>query len=471
MSFNNIKIFGTLLKLIQYSDIENIEQLESIISDSVEIDISKIVQDEYIKSYAKEFEQYFNSIDDRNDNEIEVSSDTAEITRYKDDLYNIRIEAIKIPKAYFLKSIFYIKKFKGTQEYIEFVLSFYVNMKYYGQYDLSLATEKSTGSLEPNKYYKITATTKDYFGSGKLTGNIINLPTSLALSASNKVQEIISKDSVVINSGTAQFNKKYLIVLNSGTLIDLIPGNTLLYRNIPDPLTFSSTLVVKEIIPVIVEKTKDYVYIVQSIISENEYNEIIKPLVHPVGWLSYYYDIDEVNSSTEFLQTKNIDIIDQMTLQNLNYYYHNIALNDIRSNSLIETLVNNGSEDIYTYNTKLFNRPSQLDFCLITSNVDLLGNDLDLVTFNFVLEFSDILNDNHLVPAPYTFEDKFSIADITVPGVININVVKKDNKVYITNTDVLTDTHEYTLNVHQLLENSEGKILGTATIIQFEVNV
>lgn len=396
MSFNDIKIFEKLTNLIQYTDISTIEQLDNIISDTIDIDISKTIQDEYIKSYAKEFEQYFNSIDDRNDNEIESSSDTEAITRYKNDLYNIRIEAIKTIKSYFLKSIFYIKQFKGTQDYIEYILSFYVNMKYYGQYDLSLETEESSGSLKSNIYYVITLTEKDYFGSGKLAGNIIKLSNSKVLSANNKVQEITSKDSVIITAGTAQFNKKYLIVKNTGTLIDLVAGNTLVYRNVPDSLTFSSSLIVKEIIPVIVEKTKDFVYIVQSIISENEYNEIIKPLVHPVGWLSYYYDIDEVNSSTEFLQNKNIDIIDQMTLQNLNYYYHNIALNDIRSNSLIETLYNNGSEDIYTYNIKLFNLPSQLDFCLLSSNIDLIANVVTTEEFNFVLEFSNALGTNYL---------------------------------------------------------------------------
>ena len=455
MSFNNIKIFDKILNLIHYSNIENIENLDSIISDNIDIDISKVLQDEYIKTYAKEFIDYFNAIDERNEYESEESGDDDDETlRYKQDLYDQRIEAIKYIKAYFLKSIFYIKRFKGTQEYIEFILSFYVNMKYYNQYDLELDSEESSGYLIPNERYLITLTTVNYFGTNKVVGNIIEPSTSLLLNANNRVQRLISKDNTIINSGLAQYNKKYIIIKNTGTDITLIPGNTLLYQNVPELLEFSENLIVKEVIPIIVEKIKDFIYIIQSIISEEEYNIVIKPLVHPVGWLSYYYEMNYNDSNEEYLQTKNIDISNNITHQNLNYYYHNIALNDIRSNSLIETLFNNGIEDIYSRNANLLNRSSQLDFCLMNTNIT--DGKFANTSMNFILEFSRDLET--------TYADNFVFVRSTDDLPIAFDILKKDNKVYINNTDALDTASNYTITVSQNLEDELGNLLSNDNI-------
>jgi len=479
----NIKIFDKLLNItanntldyiLNSSDI-NYEQVlydnELDIdygSEEIDIKTSHYLEDQYIETYANEFKDFFLDVRKRNSNElIDLSVDKDIDILYKNDLYELRQNDIRDLKNYFLSNINHFKRFKGTKDYTMFIITFYLELKFNKQYGIKLTTIDYDSYLVVGERYRILATEKDYFGIDKKVGNLFTATESL-YAQSGSVQVITSSDTEYITSGKLSVSKRYkiinydkdnpLYITSYGDIdIDYVPGNIISNKsyNFPnDPLiTYNNILV--ELPPTIITKLKETVYNVQSILNEDIWNLIIKPLVHPVGWLVYYTNLDTINLTSDFLQTKDIRIKDEIKLMNLGYIHNNPILNGTNYYSFKE--INNiNLKDTLKLNSNIGYKRAFMDFTLLESSVSNYST--ILIDHKFKLVFSNIISDD------------FEVRDITIikNGTfveIEYDYVIQENIVYI--KPELENLSLYKLTIKNTLKNKFESLIKEDIEIKF----
>lgn len=439
MALDNIKIFDKLLNVKDYSDIREIVDLADITTDDITLDISDKIQDEFIKSYAYDFIEFFNEVRERNEYEVIEQVDDYETQLYKNDLYALRMFNIRDIISSFLRDINHIKRHKGMKDYVEFILSLYLTLKFYQQYELEVEdTTTEAGTLDVDERYLIVTTSADYFGEGKVAGNIFLASNEKALSTTNSVKKITSIDTTYITSGNLENNKKYLIVKceDDHFFAGCKKGSTFLYdysvmgASIATPHLSADNIVIG-LPTVIVDRLKPNFYTVQSIISENEYDRFIKPLVHPVGWLSYYYEVNSIWSESEFLQPKNLVIADKESYANLNYYFSNIKTTDDSKLRFINTFGSSSMKDLDTLNKSLNTLSGISYFDLMNSNISdgESYSGTHYRDFQYILKFSTPLSEEYLPGGSLDLSQHIKISstggtDYDTNFIVDRNVVK-----------------------------------------------
>lgn len=247
------------------SDIVNQYSKSLSDSDIVNIKVYQDIQNQYISTYLNDFTQYFEKIFETNENEVILETDNIETKEYKKMLYEKRMIDIIPYKIALVKNILTIKRFKGSLKYIELIVDFYVRMKY-GQ---QLYTDN-------NEYNDI------------VTNGFLNIGTRYKIYNGN--YDIYTKDNIFrVTSSTA---------ISGFSVIPQFELN--------------------------INKIDNTVYSISTIISLEEWETILKPIVHPLGYndiFTQFNNNDSVNINM-FVQHKN------NTIYSNNDRYINIGYNN-----------------------------------------------------------------------------------------------------------------------------------------------
>jgi len=472
---DNIKMFKELLNLSAYNtlsyildDVKNVNyeqvlydnELDTVYgSEPININASKNIEEEYINMYANEFSDFFKDIRCRNEYEIiDYSIDKEDDIIYKNDLYNNRQKNIINMKKYFLSNINHFKRFKGTKDYTMYIINLYLDLKYKQQYELT-ATELGTAhNLVIGNRYRILKTTKNYFGDGKVIGNIITADKSLLVDIiNNQVALITSVCTTHRSSIKLSINKRYEIISCNDNFFFLgcVAGNIVTNSNLLLPNTDHNNIVV-ELPSTIIYKLKETVYSIQSILKESTWNNIIKPLVHPIGWIVYFTNLSTSMSDNTFIQTKNIQIKDTTKLMNLGNIHNNPILNNCSHYTNVE-LANLNLLDTIKLNSNIGYKRGFLDYSLISCNV----NDLSDVRLDTFIKL--IFNDN-------IETDIYGNINLVIQGTtaeLDYSYVVENNILTIKPKLDLIVNNNYVLTVKKELLNIYGKELNNDILIKF----
>lgn len=471
---SNISIYNKLFKLPYYTSIDYIVNEVQDISftrrylspdnivetEDISIDVSQQILTEYIRTYANEFIDFLTDIQSPNSNEDIAPDDTDVDKRYKTDLYNIRIDNIKQILIDFLKNVNYIKRFKGSREYIIFILDIYLRMKLNQQYNLQLVDE--TIKLQKNYRYRITLTEPNYFGDGLLEGNVFIATSELSIDSNNTAQRLVSTDTTILSSGSISSTSRYLIVaVEEDYFFDgNVAGNVITNDGNLNNTIINSNNSVIELPPIIITKLGEIVYTLQSIITEEEWNSIIKPLVHPVGWLSYYYNMETILNINEFLSLKNINITGDIKYSNISYYTGNVDANSYEHYYTIEDMGNIDVSETQKINNRVNIRKSIIDFSL--SRINVMNNDTDVpIDIVFLADF------NNIVESFTTVDVEFKETISGDPIDVYIDNVNYSNRLIIKPQTVLDNTLGYTLTIKSTLIDIYDKTLSQDYEINF----
>lgn len=240
--------------------------------DIVNIKVYQSFQLQYIKSYINDFYDFFIDVFAENDNEtIDETIDIEQSQiQYKKDLYTNRMKYINQFKESLFKYIIYLKKFKGTFDYIFFVTDLYIRLKY-GEQLYTNNEEKNdiqySGFLQINQRYKIY--------SGKYQNYTKD---NIFISTSN--------DAIVDFSVIPQFS------------IDIF-------------------------------KIDKYSYQISTILTNEKWENILKDIIHPLGWnYKFLSMLDVAVVHTNFLAEKERRILylnDNNRVLNANYSLNNTS--------------------------------------------------------------------------------------------------------------------------------------------------
>jgi len=478
----NIQIFEKLFNMKNYSSIEyiidNSDDLkldyEHVLFDNdinnyygtenIQVDIGSILELKYIETYAYELVDFFTTINSRNENEKILPTDSAQVINFKNDLYTNRMQDIKIYKKTFIQTFKYLKRFKGSEQYVYFILDAYLRMFYFKQFDLNYSLEKLSGNLVKNKRYKITATEENYFGDDKEIGNIIIPQISLTLNSNNKVVEIFSTDTTLKKSGSLAFNKRYLIhkvesdtYFSNGNSI----GNIVINDGTLNNAQCNDDNIVIEQPFISINKLNKTIYNLESIFDENTWDYLLKPLVHPVGWLCFYTNVSTNLDVSEFNQLVNIVNFETVKYTNIGYYWQNSAANNLNKNYTLQQLSNLSTSDLIK-NKNLNLTTNILDFSVISAN--LYNNQSVSLDYSFEIRFSEIVDDMIIVPDDIYI--KCESTEIIVP-IPNLYVSKEDNIIYLNLSHDLDLSSSYSLNVTTNLKNIYNENLQSNVKIYF----
>jgi hypothetical protein len=473
---NNIKIFDNLLNISAYNtisyilgDLKNVQYEQKTHDnelgidytvENIDINVSNKIEDEYIYNYANEFQEFFLSIRERNENE-EILQEEREnvnehIVRYKDDLYNLRQNDIKKIKMYFIKNINYFKRFKGTKDYTIFIINLYLELKYKNQYEILNTSFSSSHKLKINSRYKIIKATNNYFGEGVKKGNIIIAKESLFVDENNNSVELItSTDSTLKKSGTTSYNKIYEIVTcEDDYFFDGCVSGNILVNNYS--VCNRDNIVIEKPITIIT-KMKETVYSIQSVLPENVWELVIKPLVHPVGWLVYFINLNKINLETEFLMVKDIQLKDKIKMMNLGYIHNNPTINS-KDKYGFDEINNLCLLDSMKYNNDIGYHRAILKFSLVKSNIEYNQTHVDL-NIEIILTFSDEVKD--------TYMNDISLVKQGSPTTIDIFYVKDKNVILLKPKKELDYDSQYSILISRNLENKYNENFNTNLEIIF----
>jgi len=482
---DNINIFEKMLNISAYNNIgflmdsDNVNydqllydnELDSIYgSEIIDVNLSEILEDQYIETYANEFRDFFIDLRKRNDNELLDSAnddnpdnpDSIGDVLYKNDLYNMRQESIKEDKKYFLSNINHFKRFKGTKDYSMYIINFYLDLKFKHQYDIKLTKINVDSNLIVGKRYRIVETQENYFGENKKVGNIFIANNSLLVKISdgNKVSLIESLDTTYKTSGVLSISKRYKVI-NFDTLFTnssemFVHGNIITEKGYNFPSVHNNILI--ELQPTIITKLKETVYNIQSTLNEDVWDVLIKPLVHPVGWKVYFTNLNDVNKNSVFLQLKDIRLQDQTKLMNLGYIHNEPIVNGCDYYSLQE-ISNLNMLDTFKLNSNIGYKRTFIDFTLLSVNSEKTNVSPDHI---FKLVFSDEV------------QDDFDINDIELrkQGSVTIlesEYIKEDNVIIIIPNNSLDIISIYTITVNTSLENIKGVNINNTIKFKFKI--
>ena len=100
--------------------------------------------------------------------------------------------------------------------------------------------------------------------------------------------------------------------------------------------------------PVIdVDGIQNYIYTLKSTLNEYEWNNLLRPLVHPFGWYDIYINVNYSVISTDMIQTKVINIHNVIDYANLSYYHNNPTLDGYGLNLTLGELRNINILDLH----------------------------------------------------------------------------------------------------------------------------
>jgi hypothetical protein len=296
-NWNLLNIYDDLFNINKYIDIKDLFSINDEINynpvefsifsqkfernDDLEINI-KLYQDiqlEYIKTYANEFEAFFTYIFERNENEEYEDDDTYATKQTKDTLYSDRQNDIIPFKIIFFQFLNIAKRFKGSLKYIEYIIDFFIRLKY---------------------------------GNQLYTGY-------------NEKNDKLSDGSVM----SADVRYK----LFEGTYLTYTVGNIFTLAN-SDIITPLFTVIPQFTLKV--DKLDNTLYQLNSIASLEEWETILKPIVHPLGWNVIYNDLsEEATEIDSIIQHKNF------TIYCYPNRYINILYNYEDNNNIIYNLIGN----------------------------------------------------------------------------------------------------------------------------------
>jgi len=306
MTYNNIiNIYNDLINIKDYTDIEKIfsntkeinynpvefnvvsNKFEKNTDLEINIKLFQDIQLEYIKSYASDFIDFFNIIFNRNENETYLDTDTISIKNNKDELFINRQNDIINNKIIFFKSLNQVKRFKGSLKYIEYMVDAFIRMKYGNQLYTNLDEKndlKSSGFMDIGTRYKL------YYGlySVYVPGNIFTVSSSVAISGFSVIPQFI--------------------------------------------LT--------------VNKIDTSTYELNSILTDEEWENTLKPILHPLGWNVSYTNFSGFDDFDILVQHKNNIITNRNDRYiNISYNFKDTILNfnEIGNISYIDFLKTNYS--------------------------------------------------------------------------------------------------------------------------------
>jgi len=252
----------------RYKYIDNIPVEDGV----VDINISHLEENEYIKTYLSDFKIVFQLINQRNKYEVINYDDSDEIIEEKNNNYQNRLDSIKnIKKSFIYYAINNFKRNKNNIQNIITIVDYYIRMRYYNQYNYSIDT---SGFTVTGERYKIISTTDD----SKRVGSIYTETSGTEITSTNSVQK--------------QF-------------------------------------------PLIYEKdgTK---YILKSVITADEFNYVLRDILVPVGWDFTYIQIDDSDSNLLFDFTFDSNNIKRLGnayyFDDLSDYVNDISINNFKNN-------------------------------------------------------------------------------------------------------------------------------------------
>ena len=116
----------------RYKYIDNIPVEDGV----VDINISHLEENEYIKTYLSDFKIVFQLINQRNKYEVINYDDSDEIIEEKNNNYQNRLDSIKnIKKSFIYYAINNFKRNKNNIQNIITIVDYYIRMRYYNQYN------------------------------------------------------------------------------------------------------------------------------------------------------------------------------------------------------------------------------------------------------------------------------------------------------------------------------------------------
>jgi hypothetical protein len=473
----SIKVFQNLLNIEKYNkiefilnEVENLSSKQNIYDKDlttyynynlITVDLQSLLEEKWVNTYTSDLIDLVKDINQRNDNEEKIFSDNTQDKLYKDDLFFRRLENIKDEKIAFLNSYKYLKRFKGTKEFIEKVVRFYINTKFKNQYNIKLSDKIVSGTLEVDKKYRIIETTLNYFGENLISGNIFVAENSKILSSDNSVKEIISTDTTLKTSGTLNPNSYYIIdtVVDDYFFDGNVVGNSVI--NEDGTLNDASPLnIIIEKAPLLITQSKDNVYTLQSIFDENVWNLIIKPIVHPIGWIAYYFNLNSTILAEEFTQPQEGKIYSQIRFNNLGYYTQNEKENSFNKNYSLENIQNLNVDDLILTNDFVKISNSSVDFSLSNSTIKNDDSIIGVLT-NYIIElkFSDNLDENTINISNLYLDDGVYTLSCTYDVFDNIVRIKCD----------LLSVTTYYINITSDIKNTFGSEC-SSIIIEFNTN-
>ena len=279
VKYKNLSILEKIINSGDYFDI--LKSVPTITFNSGAIFGDDELQKEYVNENIKDFTTYFLSIDEKNINEI-TTPNTYD--------YNKRKAQIKDFKKLFIYLSNNIKRQKGTVEYIEFIIDFYVRMKNYTQVQYTPLSNPSY--LLPNKRYRMT-----------------------------------KKDTLTIN------NLSVGNIFNNNSVIQ-----------IPVGCEFVEEFTLK------IEVINQNSYSIQSVITVEEWDTIIKPLVNPIGYNVDYNNINIITSSDDYVYISKETINVNLCGMNINKSFNNKNLNLQNSIDSIDNIRNLSLKDLFSIN-------------------------------------------------------------------------------------------------------------------------
>jgi hypothetical protein len=300
---NNIAEYSTITNILDMLDIEsffsktNYVDYYPVVYDTISNRFVKTInepdkiqilsyqdsQKAYISSYVNDFDLFFNKVFDRNQNELYLETDSPAVKNSKDVLYKNRMVDIIPFKIAFFKNIVNIKRFKGGLQYIEFIVDLYVRMKY---------------------------------GNQLYTNN----------NEFNDVQ----------NSGLLNVGGRYKIY--EGIYNNYVSGNvfTAIESSIIDGYSVIPQFILN------VQKIDKNVYQLASIINIEEWETILKPIVHPLGWNVVFSQLGLLSNATALVQHKKTIINTRKDRYiNIGYETTNSTVRDINKNSFYLSEIGN----------------------------------------------------------------------------------------------------------------------------------
>lgn len=230
--------------LTQNNFLNYIEKSDNLLN----IKIYQSLQLEFVKSYLNDFYDFFVDIFSMNENEeIDNINDSEATKTNKNILYQNRMVYIKQFKESLFNYIIYLKKFKGSFDYIYFIVDLYVRLKY---------------------------------GEQIYTNN-------------DETQDIIYE-------GNLQVNERYKIY--SGKYLNYVKGNIFVADS---SVAISGFSVVKQF-PIDIFKIDKYSYQISTIIKTEKWENVLKDIVHPLGWnYNFLSLLDTLNIYDKFLGEKD----------------------------------------------------------------------------------------------------------------------------------------------------------------------
>ena len=261
----------------RYSNKLSVVEIDSII----DVDNYKELFYNWLDVYAIDFKKYFYTIDSRNEYETIEKSDSEETINLKNINYHGRLESIKQYKIDFVKYLIKnIKIFKGTIHYIVYVLDMYMWLRYYSTPKCDITNILSSGFTEIGSRYKIITTETNHFGSGLTNDTVFTSISNIVINTQNQVVELYPVNVIKIGIGG---------------------------------------------------------YSIQSYVSENEWNTVLKDLVVPIGWNVKYKDISIVSEDSIFYS--NTIVLKNEPKNDYTYKYANIKDVMIGKAGLVKTYI------------------------------------------------------------------------------------------------------------------------------------